>query len=153
MEVEIPCQTTARGPFTKGTSEVSHGRLKHGNPSGDPNTAPRCGARTRGGAPCRGPAIRGKARCRMHGGKSTGPRTPEGLERSRRARWKHGSYSAEAQQEYRQLKAECRALNAASAARHAVLMAAAKALLRQEARALRNVRRRRRRRMAGQREP
>jgi hypothetical protein len=34
-------------------------------------------------------------RCRMHGGKSTGPRTPEGLERSRRANWKHGLYSAE----------------------------------------------------------
>jgi hypothetical protein len=31
----------------------------------------------------------------MHGGVSTGPRTPEGLARSRRARWKHGRYSAE----------------------------------------------------------
>ena len=34
-------------------------------------------------------------RCRMHGGKSTGPRTPEGLERSRKANFKHGFYSAE----------------------------------------------------------
>ena len=34
-------------------------------------------------------------RCRMHGGKSTGPRTPEGLERSRKANFKHGYYSAE----------------------------------------------------------
>jgi hypothetical protein len=34
-------------------------------------------------------------RCRMHGGKSTGPRTPEGLERTRRANWKHGYYTAE----------------------------------------------------------
>jgi hypothetical protein len=33
-------------------------------------------------------------RCRMHGGLSTGPRTPEGLERSRKARWKHGQRSA-----------------------------------------------------------
>jgi hypothetical protein len=32
----------------------------------------------------------------MHGGMSTGPRTPEGLERSRRANWKHGAYSREA---------------------------------------------------------
>jgi len=31
----------------------------------------------------------------MHGGKSTGPRTPDGLARSRRARWKHGRYSVE----------------------------------------------------------
>jgi len=32
----------------------------------------------------------------MHGGMSTGPRTPEGLERSRRARWVHGRHSREA---------------------------------------------------------
>jgi hypothetical protein len=31
----------------------------------------------------------------MHGGKSTGPKTPESLERSRKANWKHGYYSAE----------------------------------------------------------
>jgi hypothetical protein len=34
----------------------------------------------------------------MHGGRSTGPRTPEGLERSRRARWIHGRYSREARE-------------------------------------------------------
>ena len=35
-------------------------------------------------------------RCRMHGGMSTGPRTSEGLEHSRKARWRHGYYSKEA---------------------------------------------------------
>lgn len=35
-------------------------------------------------------------RCRMHGGRSTGPRTAEGLERCRRSRLKHGHYTAEA---------------------------------------------------------
>jgi hypothetical protein len=35
-------------------------------------------------------------RCRLHGGKSTGPRTPEGLERSRRARLVNSYYTAEA---------------------------------------------------------
>jgi hypothetical protein len=35
-------------------------------------------------------------RCRVHGGLSTGPRTPEGLARSRRSNWKHGHYSKEA---------------------------------------------------------
>ena len=59
------------------------------------NAAPRCGAKTRRGTPCRGSAMR-NGRCRMHGGKSTGPRTPEGLERSRRANWKHGRRSVEA---------------------------------------------------------
>ena len=33
-------------------------------------------------------------RCRNHGGASTGPRTPEGLERMRTARTIHGRYSA-----------------------------------------------------------
>jgi hypothetical protein len=56
---------------------------------------PRCGARTRSGTPCGGAAM-ANGRCRMHGGPSTGPRTPEGLERSRQANWKHGRKSAEA---------------------------------------------------------
>jgi hypothetical protein len=70
------------------------GWLKNGNPPGDYATAPRCRAMTRDRTTCRGPAMR-NGRCRMHGGKSTGPRTPEGLERSRRANWKHGAYSRE----------------------------------------------------------
>jgi hypothetical protein len=38
--------------------------------------APRCGARTRAGTPCQSPAIRGRARCRLHGGLSPG--APQG---------------------------------------------------------------------------
>jgi hypothetical protein len=79
------------------------GWLKHGNVPGDFSTAPRCGAKTRRQTPCQGPAMK-NGRCRMHGGLSTGPRTPEGLERSRRARWKHGVYS----REVRELLAENR---------------------------------------------
>ena len=75
--------------------------LKNGNPQGNPMNAPRCGAKTRRGMPCKSPAMK-NGRCRMHGGKSTGPRTPEGLERSRKANFKHGFYSAEmiAQRKY-----------------------------------------------------
>jgi hypothetical protein len=80
------------------------GRLKNGNPPGDFTTAPRCGARTRAATPCKGPAI-ANGRCRFHGGPSTGPRTPEGLERSRKARWKHGRYSAKAIEDMRELRA------------------------------------------------
>ncbi len=69
------------------------------NPRGNPNPnlglAPRCGAHTRAGCPCRAPAIHGKLRCRMHGGRSTGPRTPEGMARLRTARTVHGAYSAQ----------------------------------------------------------
>ena len=69
-----------------------------GKRRGNPNLAlvPRCGARTRAGCPCRAPAIHGKQRCRMHGGRSTGPRTPEGRARVAAARTKHGGFSAEA---------------------------------------------------------
>jgi hypothetical protein len=46
----------------------------------------------------------------MWSGKSTGPRTPEGLERSRRANWKHGYYSREAKVERSRLRAAILAL-------------------------------------------
>ncbi len=68
--------------------------LRNGNPQGDPKNATRCGAMTRKGTPCKAPAM-ANGRCRMHGGKSTGPRTSEGLERSRKANFKHGLYSSE----------------------------------------------------------
>jgi hypothetical protein len=67
-----------------------------GNPNPNLALAPRCGARTRAGCPCRSPAIRGKLRCRMHGGRSPGPRTPQGHARMREARTIHGNYCADA---------------------------------------------------------
>lgn len=42
-----------------------------------------CGARRhRDGQPCRAKSEPGKRRCRFHGGRSTGPRTPEGKARA-----------------------------------------------------------------------
>ena len=47
----------------------------------------KCGARTKryGGRPCQAPATkpagRRPGRCKLHGGKSTGPRTKKGMER------------------------------------------------------------------------
>jgi hypothetical protein len=83
--------------------------------SGDPSKSPRCGAKTRSGKPCRAPAMwstrtRRYTRCRLHGGASTGPRTPEGLEKCRRANWKHGKRSAEAVAERRAYRFEVRML-------------------------------------------
>jgi hypothetical protein len=49
-------------------------------------------------------------RCRMHGGPSTGPRTPEGLERSRKSGWKHGYYSAEAKRVRREARQQLQLL-------------------------------------------
>jgi hypothetical protein len=74
------------------------------------NAAPRCGARSkRTGKPCLGAAMP-NGRCKFHGGKSTGPRTPGGLERSRRANWKHGNFSREAKAEQSRLRAAILAL-------------------------------------------
>ena len=39
---------------------------------------------------CNAPAINGKAKCRIHGGKSTGPRTVEGKVRCAEAKTVHG---------------------------------------------------------------
>ncbi len=63
------------------------------------HAAKRCGAKRKSDRkPCQGPAMR-NGRCRVHGGLSTGPKTPEGLARSRRSNWKHGHNSAEARSE------------------------------------------------------
>ena len=75
--------------------------LRNGNRQGDFRNAPRCGAKTRQGHPCRGPCVHDRKRCRMHGGGSTGPRTRAGLERSRSARLKSGRYSAQAREDRR----------------------------------------------------
>ena len=54
------------------------------------HAAPRCGAKTRRGTPCKAPAMRGRKRCRMHGGPSPG------APRGNRHNWRHGRYSREA---------------------------------------------------------
>ncbi len=78
-------------PDTEGQphEKRSWGCLKNDNPSGDFTKAPRCGARTKRGTTCLAPAMK-NGRCRLHGGKSTGPRTQEGLERMRQSKLKHG---------------------------------------------------------------
>jgi len=82
---------------------MRRGWLKNGNPPGDFSTAPRCGARTRRSTTCQNAAMK-NGRCRMHGGMSTGPRTAEGLERSRRANLRHGNYSAAAERRRREMR-------------------------------------------------
>lgn len=88
------------------------GWLTNANPPGDFSKAARCGAKTRRGTPCQCPAM-ANGRCRLHGGLSTGPKTPEGIERIRRAVTKHGRYSQTAKAErlyVRMLLKECREL-------------------------------------------
>ncbi len=53
--------------------------------------SPRCGAKTRSGRPCQAPAVKGKKRCRMHGG-AEGSGAPIGNKNA----LKHGQYTKEA---------------------------------------------------------
>ena len=69
--------------------------------------AARCGARTRGGKPCQSPAVRGKRRCRMHGG-AAGSGAPIGNKNA----FRHGHYTAEAIARRRQLSELIRAARA-----------------------------------------
>jgi len=54
-----------------------------------------CGAKARQNNhnPCRQPGMLTNGRCRLHGGKSTGPNTIEGKRRSAEANLKHGLYT------------------------------------------------------------
>jgi glucans biosynthesis protein len=61
--------------------------------------APRCGAKTRSGAPCQAPAVTGKARCRMHGGAAR-----SGAPRRNSNALKHGRFTREAIAERRAVR-------------------------------------------------
>lgn len=75
----------------------SKGLADDGSPL-PPSERPACGAQTRAGGVCTKKVIAGKIRCRFHGGKSTGPQTPEGkariaqAQRKRWARWRVKKY-------------------------------------------------------------
>ena len=61
----------------------------------------RCGAKTRRGTECQRPAYKHNGRCGLHGGRSTGARTPEGLERISEVNLRHGRYSKDELQRQR----------------------------------------------------
>src|SRR5262249_53774199 len=68
--------------------------------------AKRCGAKTRRGTPCRSPAVRGRKRCRMHGG-AHGSGAPSG---ERNGNYRHGLYTAEAIAEQKAIRAWLRSI-------------------------------------------
>jgi hypothetical protein len=72
----------------------------HAHNTGPMLASPRCGARTRRGGSCRSPAVRGKRRCRMHGG-APGSGAPRGNQNARR----HGLFTGEAIAERKQIQA------------------------------------------------
>jgi hypothetical protein len=88
---------------------AGRGWLKNGNRTGNPDNAPRCGAKTRAGTPCRSAAMP-NGRCRMHGGPSTGPRTEAGRAAIRASRTIHGRYSQASIMARREVKSMIRTL-------------------------------------------
>ena len=69
------------------------------------HACPRCGARTWRGTSCQAPAIRGRRRCRLHGGLSPG--APRG---ERHGMFRHGLRTIEAIEARRALRALMRQL-------------------------------------------
>jgi hypothetical protein len=93
------------------------GPLRNGNPRGNPNLAPRCGAKARTtGCPCQAPAM-ANGRCRMHGGNCRGPATPEGLARMTETNTKHGRFAAQARTRRRYIRTLITRTNLLAAAR------------------------------------
>jgi len=72
----------------------------HARNTGPMLASPRCGARTRSGGLCRSPAVRGKKRCRMHGG-APGSGAPRANQNARR----HGLFTRDAIAERKQIQA------------------------------------------------
>lgn len=79
----------------------------------------RCGARTRSGNSCKRPGNKINGRCKLHGGRSTGPKTKEGFARLIAAKTKHGGFSKDARvkawqfaKQGRHLRAELKELEA-----------------------------------------
>lgn len=65
--------------------------MSHARNTGPMQASPRCGAQTRNGDTCHAPALRGKTRCRMHGG-AAGSGAPFGNKNA----VKHGFFTGEA---------------------------------------------------------
>ncbi len=61
---------------------------------------------------CRRPATKGKQVCKLHGGKSTGPRTPEGRQRCAAAKTVHGQETTSIRMERRVAGAQLAVLEA-----------------------------------------
>lgn len=68
--------------------------MSHARNTRPMQASPRCGAQTRNGDTCRAPALRGKSRCRMHGG-AAGSGAPFGNCNA----VKHGFFTSEAIEE------------------------------------------------------
>lgn len=93
---------------------TNNGWLKNNNRPCDLRLLPRCRAKAKStGSGCGNPAMKGKRVCWIHGGRSKGPRTREGLSRSKSANLRHGHYrkeKLERRKYFNSMVRECRKL-------------------------------------------
>ena len=95
----VESDLTSVVPGAKKIPEVNPMNQSEGTRLENIRQAPRCGATTRAKTPCRCPAIRGRQRCRLHGGHSPG--APRGINNGN---YKDGDWTADAIAERRWLR-------------------------------------------------
>ena len=78
-------------------------RLKNGIKPFVLSSLPMCGAKTRKGEPCKRYANKHSGRCRLHGGKSTGPKGD--TSNANNANFKTGNHTKEAIEQRREVAA------------------------------------------------
>jgi hypothetical protein len=70
------------------------------------DTLPICKALSKqSGQRCKNFASNGKTVCHIHGGRSSGAKTPEGKQRSAKSNLKHGRYTEMAKEERKEIRA------------------------------------------------
>jgi hypothetical protein len=80
---ELRARGVKVGPLLGDELDHQPGDTLRGVPAGFTHPA-LCGARTKANHPCRALKVKGRKRCKWHGGLSTGPRTAEGKARCTR---------------------------------------------------------------------
>jgi hypothetical protein len=112
-ETRMMRETALINAKTPNDYPIGRGKLINGLPGLDLQSLPRCSATAKhSGKRCGQPCVKGKTKCRWHGGRSSGPKTTEGRDAIRKANTRHGRYSQEfkaCRREYRELVRELRA--------------------------------------------
>ena len=86
----VDFQRTCGSCFVSGCKTLKAIGLDHYGEPLPPQNRPPCDAKARDGLKCKEKVVPGKTKCRLHGGKSTGPRTSAGKEQiasAQRNRW------------------------------------------------------------------
>src|SRR3546814_19257533 len=76
MSIIVAAKPSSRKRFRRGVAEMEKLPINPMQRVSKMLAAPRCLARTRRGTACQSPAVKGRKRCRMHGG--TNPGAPKG---------------------------------------------------------------------------